>query len=106
MIRSPHAEVVGTCERGARGVSCLHAEDPMDDQVCEVDDLHGGSFLVGGGLAEVSTSCYGPSRGLRPAGELPTIQGLLRAGFRRKLSAGVLRRWSSRNSKPDPSGDR
>jgi hypothetical protein len=48
-------------------------EDPMDDLLCEEMTFHGGSFLVGGGLAEVSTFVFRAlSRGLLLSGELPT----------------------------------
>jgi hypothetical protein len=48
-------------------------EDPMDDLLCEELTFHGGSFLVGGGLAEASTFVFRAlARGLLLSGELPT----------------------------------
>ncbi|MBK5219776.1 MAG: hypothetical protein JJE35_08320 [Thermoleophilia bacterium] len=47
-------------------------EDPMDDLLCEELTFHGGSFLVGGGLAESSTFVFRAlSRGFLLSRKLP-----------------------------------
>ena len=47
-------------------------EDPMDDLLCEEVTFHGGSFLVGGGLAESATFVFrAVSRGFLLSRELP-----------------------------------
>ena len=70
-------------------------EDPMDDLLCEEMTFHGGSFLVGGGLAEESTFVFRAlARGLLLSGELPTdLTGELAmcAVSALKLSDAVLR---------------
>ena len=80
-------------------------EDPMDDLLCEELTFHGGSFLVGGGLAEASTFVFRAlARGLLLSGELPTdLTGELSACAisALKLSDAVLRGAGlSRNVEP------
>ncbi len=80
-------------------------EDPMDDLLCEELTFHGGSFLVGGGLAETSTFVFRAlARGLLLSGELPTdLTGELTACAvsALKLSDAVLRGAGlSRNVEP------
>lgn len=80
-------------------------EDPMDDLLCEEMTFHGGSFLVGGGLAEESAFVFRAlARGLLLSGELPTdLTGELAACAvsALKLSDAVLRGAGlSRNVEP------
>jgi hypothetical protein len=80
-------------------------EDPMDDLLCEEMTFHGGSFLVGGGLAEVSTFVFRAlARGVLLSGELSTdLTGELAACAvsALKLSDAVLRGAGlSRNIEP------
>ena len=100
------AEVVDHLVNGGQLASAASMqEDPMDDLLCEEMTFHGGSFLVGGGLAEGSTFVFRAlARGLLLSGELPTdLTGELTACAvsALKLSDAVLRGAGlSRNVEP------